>query len=71
MIIVFDSVEKMWEGEKINSYHHFLHFQQSSLKKVVKTRDCLVKAQPIKRRQNFRLVHTEINCRRHFKVHLK
>ena len=26
---------------------------------------------PITRRQNFRLVQTETNCRRHFKAHLK
>ena len=37
----------------------------------VKTRACLEKGLPITRRQNFRLVQTETNCRRHFKVHAK
>ena len=32
---------------------------------------CFICPQVITRRQNFRLVQIETNCRRHFKVHLK
>ena len=46
------------------------HFR-TTLKRLIGTRYCSEEALRLTRRQNFRLVQIETNCRRHFKVHLK
>ena len=55
-------------------YQHFLFvpkcFQKASPSRVVKSQDCVLKDQPI-RRQIFRLVQIKTNCRQHFRVHSK
>ena len=59
--LVFDGIENIVGKGENAGYQHFLlcpqYFQKAS--------------QHIIRRQNFRLVQIETNCRRHFKVHLK
>ena len=39
--------------------------------RAVQTHDWLVKYQPITRRQKFRLIQIETNCKRNFQAHLK
>ena len=60
-------------GENSGYYFFFVPtmFSKGFFLVVIKTWDCLVRGEPINRRQNSRLVQIETNCRQHFKVYLK